>query len=279
MNSIGDVPGLAGRRVVVLAGSRGIGRAVVELFAAAEARVVAVARGEATLKELAASDGQGRIVPLAADLSEPGAAEQVVSRAADLLGGIDVLVNNVGGWSDRPGATGPLLKATHDAYTSVMDLNIRTTLFATLEAARLMIAQGTGGSICCTASIDGLFPAPGEGLYGAAKAAVVNLVGTLAYELGQHRIRVNAVAPAIIETDLTAEWLTGDDQRADRASLYPLRRFGQPDDVARTIVFLCSPAADWISGVTVPINGGQQATGNAFRWVRQHNPVPPDRKL
>lgn len=279
MTAAEEVPGLAGTRVVVLAASRGIGRAVVQLFAASGARVAAVARGEAALIELADADGEGRIVPVPADVREPGAAEQVVRRAADLLGGIDVLVNNVGGWGDVPGETGPLLEATHDAYTSVMDLNIRTTLFATLEAARLMIAKGTGGSICCTASVDGLFPAPGEGLYGAAKAAVVNLVGTLAYELGEHGIRVNAVAPAIVETALTAEWLTGADQRADRESLYPLRRFGQPDDVANAIVFLCSPAAAWISGVTVPINGGQQATGNAFRWVRERNPVPPNRRI
>src|SRR5207247_7492587 len=99
-------------------------------------------------------------------------------------------------------------------------------------ACRVMASQGRGGAILNIVSIDALFPAPTEGIYGSAKAAVVNLTKVLAYEAGKDRIRVNAIAPGVIDTRLTEPWLRTEDQRADRAPLYPLNRVVVPDDSA-----------------------------------------------
>lgn len=271
---------LTGRRALVTGAGRGIGRAAALLLAAQGAQVVLVARTAKDLDEAAEqiADAGGTAHVLVRDAGETGQAQEVVAQAAALMGGLDILVNHVGGWGDVPGSVGPLLDSTPESFDSVFSLNVRTPLYTLLAAARLMIDQGAGGAIVNTASIDGLFPAPGEALYGAAKAALINLTSTLAYELGTHRIRVNAVAPALIETSMTEPWLSDEDDRRDRASLYPLGRFGVPDDVAAAVLYLCSDEAGWISGVTMPVNGGQQATSDAFRWVRAHNPVPP-RKL
>jgi NAD(P)-dependent dehydrogenase (short-subunit alcohol dehydrogenase family) len=279
--SASDLFKLTGRRALVTGAGRGIGRAVALLLAGRGAEVALVARTAAELEEVAAeiTAAGGTAYPLARDAGETAVAREAVAEAHALLGGLDILVNTVGGWGPVPGSVGPLLDSTPEAFDSMFALNVRAPLYTLLTAARLMADQGTGGAIVNMASIDGLFPAPGEALYGAAKAAVVSLTGALAYELGPHRIRVNAVAPALVETSMTQPWLSGEDDRADRASLYPLGRFGVPQDVAAAVLYLCSDEAAWISGVTLPVHGGQQATSDAFRWVRARNPVPADRRI
>ncbi|WP_168220697.1 SDR family oxidoreductase [Streptomyces sp. RFCAC02] len=272
---------LDGRRALITGAGRGIGRAAALLLARQGARVTVVARTAADVEAVAGEigDAGGAAHWIAADCAEPVAAEGAVAEAADLMGGLDILVGNVGGWGDAPGVTGPLTGVTAAAIDSVFGMNVKAPLLTMMAAARAMTAQGTGGAIVSTASIDGLFPAPGEALYGAAKAALISLTSTLAYELGPSGIRVNAVAPALIETAMTEPWLADPDDRQDRASLYPLGRFGTPDDVAAAVLYLCGDQAGWISGVTLPVHGGQQATSDAFRWVRAHNPVPPHRLI
>src|SRR6266480_4842516 len=98
-------------------------------------------------------------------------------------------------------------------------------------------------------------------------------------EAGKDRIRVNAIAPGVIETRLTEPWLQTQEQRADRASFYPLNRVGVPDDIAGAAVYLCSDEAAWVSGNVLYVTGGQLATSDVFRWVRAHNPVPDSSKI
>src|SRR4029077_4661353 len=105
-------------------------------------------------------------------------------------------------------------------------------------------------------------------------AALVKITKVLGYELGKDRIRVNAIAPGVIATRLTEPWLKTDEQRADRASFYPLGRFGVPDDIAAAAVYLCSDEAGWVSGNVLYVTGGQLATSDVFRWGRKHNPGP-----
>ncbi len=270
-----------GKKALVTGGGRGIGRAIALAFARQGADVALAARGR---DELDAVAGEIRALGRKAfvhvvDLADTDQAVTMVNAAAGELGSLDILVNNAGGITEVPGSIGPLAEATVDAFDAMYALNVRTPLFAAVAACRLMSRQGNGGAILNIVSIDALFPAPTEGIYGSAKAAVVNLTKVLAYEAGKDRIRVNAIAPGVIDTRLTEQWLRTEDQRADRASFYPLNRVGIPDDIAGAAVYLCSDEAEWVSGNVLYVTGGQLATSDVFRWVRAHNPVPDSSKI
>ena len=272
---------LEGKKALVTGGGRGIGRAIALAFARQGADVALAARSGDEL-ELVAGEirSLGRKASVhTVDLANTDEAVTMVNTAAGELGSLDILVNNAGGITDVPGSIGPLAEATVDAFDAMYALNVRTPLFAAVAACRLMSRQGNGGAILNIVSIDALFPAPTEGIYGSAKAAVVNLTRVLAYEAGKDRIRVNAIAPGVIETRLTEPWLRTQDQRADRASFYPLNRVGVPDDIAGAAVYLCSDEAAWVSGNVLYVTGGQLATSDVFRWTRAHNPVPESSKI
>lgn len=269
------------KRVLITGGGRGLGLAMASEMARHDAVLALAGRTvtqlEHAVRELEALGARAYALPV--DLYDIEQAGQLIGRAADAMGGLDILVNNAGGWGPLPGAAGPIMDATVDGFDSVFGLNVRSPLFASIEAARVMIEQGTGGCILNIASVDGLAPAPTEALYGAAKAAILSLTQTLAYEFGIHGIRVNAIAPGIIETEMTRPWLSEPDDRTDRESFYPLGRIGQPADIAAAALYLCSDDAAWVSGVTLPVCGGQYATSDIFRWTRGHNPVPLGKKI
>ena len=153
-----------------------------------------------------------------------------------------------------------------------MRLNLTAQVFGAQAAARVMRDRGTGGSIIFLSSIDSLYAAPGgEGIYGACKAALNNIVQTMAVELGQHRIRVNALAPAVVETPLTAPWLATEADRRKRAAFYPLRRVGQPEDVAAAAVYFASDEAEWVSGAVLLLSGGAVMTSDPYRYLMRVN--------
>ncbi len=213
-----------GKKALVTGGGRGIGRAIAIALAKQGADVALAARSRAELDKVAdeiRSVGRRAFV-YALDLAVTSDATAMLDTAARELGSLDVLVNNAGGFTDIPGSIGPLDDATPEAFDAMYALNVRTPLFMAVAACRLMAKQGKGGAVLNIVSIDAVFPAPTEGIYGSAKAALVNLTKVLAYEAGKDRVRVNAIAPGVIETRLTERWLRTDEQRADRASFYPI---------------------------------------------------------
>ncbi|MGI8552618.1 MAG: SDR family NAD(P)-dependent oxidoreductase [Dehalococcoidia bacterium] len=271
----------SGKKAIVTGAGRGIGRAIALAFAEQGADLTLAARGRAELEQVATEiRGFGRqawVMP--ADMSDVQQAEALVDQAREAMGRLDILVNNAGGGSSVPGAVGPIEQTTGEAFDAVYNLNLRSPFFAILRAAKSMIEQGDGGSILNIVSIDGLAPAPWEAMYGSAKAALISLTASMAVEFGRHRIRINAIAPSLIDTKLVARHLQTEEQRQNRASFFPINRVGKPEDIAAAAVYLCSNEAEWVSGETLRIAGGQKVPAELFRWVRQHNPVPDGSRI
>lgn len=270
-----------GKKALVTGGGRGIGRAIALAFAKQGADVAVAARSRGELEHVAGEiRALGRRASVhVVDMRDTRKGVEMVDSAARALDGLDVLVNNAGGITDIKGSIGPLAETTIEAFDAMYALNVRSPIFAAIAASRHMASHGKGGAILNIVSIDAVFPAPTEGIYGSAKAALANITQVLGYELGRDRIRVNAIAPGVIETRLTEAWLSTDEQKADRASFYPLNRVGVPDDIAAAAVYLCSEEASWASGNVLYVTGGQLATSDVFRWVRKHNPVPDSSRI
>ena len=241
----------AGRSVIITGAGSGIGRASARAFASAGASVLAVGRRAEKLAETAADAGS--IVPFVADVRGEEAAEAVVGEAARLWGRVDVLVNNAGVFSSLP-----LAEVTAPALRDVVDTNV--TAPSLLAAAALSSLREHRGTIVNVSSTFGHRPAPGFSHYGASKAAIEHLTRSWAAELAAHGIRVNAVAPGPTESEaLVAAGLPEADiveiKRAEAARI-PLGRRGDPAEVAQWIVHLADPAASWVTGQVIAIDGG-----------------------
>ena len=264
-----------GKKTIVTGAGRGIGRAIALSFARLGGDVALAARSKDELEAVAGEiERMGRKAwVLPTDMSDLDQGLGMIAKAHKAMGGIDVLVNNAGGLAHVKGSAGPLEDATPEAFEAIYRLNVLVPFFVSMRAAGHMAKSG-GGAILNIVSIDGISPAPGEGLYGSAKAALVSLTQTLAIELGQHNIRVNGVAPALIDTQLVAPYLVKEGSRAQRASMYPNNRIGVPEDIAGAVVYLCSDEADWTSGQTLAVSGGQQAATDVTWYLRATNPVP-----
>jgi 3-oxoacyl-[acyl-carrier protein] reductase len=240
----------SGRVALVTGGSRGIGRAIVEELARGGCKVAVVATTEAGAEASAAAarESGAEAQAWAADVREPGRATAVVEAVVARWGRLDLLVNNAGITRD-----GLLMRMSDEDIDSVIDVNLKGTLYWCRAVARPM-TKARSGCIVNISSIVGITGNAGQSNYAAAKAGIFGLTRSLAAEFGGRGVRVNAIAPGYIQTDMTA----GLPEAVRQASLerIPLGRLGEPADIARAVLFLASDAATYITGTTLVVDGG-----------------------
>ncbi|MEV8022617.1 SDR family oxidoreductase [Streptomyces sp. NPDC086554] len=243
-----------GRRVLISGASRGLGRALAQAFAENGDRVAVHygSREEEARATLDSLTGDGHVL-VGGDLSDPAGAADVAARAADALGGIDVLVNNA-----AVNLPHPLADTSYEDWAELWQRHVSVNLLATANlshlAARRMIDQGSGGRIVNIGSRGAFRGEPDHPAYGATKAAVHALGQSLAVSLAPHGIAVASVAPGFFETERVAHRLSGAEGAAIRAQS-PFGRAGTAQEIAAAVLWLASPVAEWASGTVLDLNG------------------------
>jgi NAD(P)-dependent dehydrogenase (short-subunit alcohol dehydrogenase family) len=256
---------LTGKVAVVTGGARGLGRGFALGLAAFGAKVAIADRKEEAAREAerAIRDAGGQALAIGCDVRDGAQVRSMVEETVRALGGVDVLINNVGGiylGKDRPPQL-PFTEQTEDYWDDSYALNLKSVYLCTSAAAKVMIEQGRGGSIINIASSEALRAAPGYAPYAAYKAAIVNLTRTLALELAPQRIRVNCIAPDAIPTEALVRSYPELATDAAYRHHVPLARAGTVDDAAGVAVFLASDLSSFVTGVTIPVEGGMLAAG------------------
>jgi 3-oxoacyl-[acyl-carrier protein] reductase len=242
---------LSGKAVLVTGGTRGIGRAIVERFARAGARVAFTYRSStdeaAALVDTLEERGTAAL-SLQGDVADPDVAQSHVDAVLDRWDALDVLVNNAGITRD-----GLLLRLREEDWDAVLDTNLKGVFNFSKAAYRPMMRQ-QGGTIINISSVVGTTGNAGQTNYAASKAGVVGFSKSLAKELGSRDVTVNVVAPGYVQTDMTEE--LDADTRETILDAVPLDRLAEPHEIAESVLFLASPAADYITGHVLHVNGG-----------------------
>jgi 2-deoxy-D-gluconate 3-dehydrogenase len=253
---------LGGKNAIVTGAAMGIGFGIASRMTEAGANVLIgdIDEGAADVAVKKLSDHPGQAVAVRADVSDPTAGSALAERCVQQFGSVDILVNNAGIYPIVP-----FLDLTPETFDQIIGVNLRGLIFTSQGVARRMAEQGAGGVIVNIASMDGSHPTfPGLAAYGASKAAVIQVTKNMALELAPHAIRVVSIAPGGIETEGAARVSeSGDMSEEERNAVgdamiakMPLRRMGQPDDIATVAVFLASSAAQYMTGETVLVDGG-----------------------
>lgn len=242
-----------GKVVLVTGGTSGIGRATAVAFAAQGARVVVSGRremeGEESVTLIEKAGGQGLFIKT--DVSSEEEIAALVSGTIAYFGRLDIAFNNAGILLDKGLVTG----VEKEAIDQTFAVNVRGLLLSMKHEIPAMLKSG-GGVIVNTASVLGLRPRPTRAIYNASKFAVIGLTKTAALEFAQQGIRVNAICPAIIETDMTADLKNDPVLEEKIRAAHPMGRFGRVEEVAAAVLYLCSAEAGFLTGVSLPVDGG-----------------------
>jgi 3-oxoacyl-[acyl-carrier protein] reductase len=239
---------LQGEIALVTGASRGIGAAIADELAAQGARLIGTATSEAgaqaITQRLAGCGGEGRVL----DVTDGKAVEALIESIVKGHGGLSILVNNAGITRDQL-----LMRMKDEDWQAILDTNL-TSVYRTSKAVMRTMMKARKGRIINIASVVGVTGNPGQTNYAAAKAGIIAFSKSLAREVGSRGITVNVVAPGFIDTDMTRA--LGEEQRKALESSIALGRLGAADDVAHAVAFLASPAAAYITGETLHVNGG-----------------------
>jgi len=245
---------LQGKIALVTGGGRGIGKAITQRLAAAGADVVIASRKlenlEATAREFAALPG--KVIPIACHVGRKDQLEHLVQETKTRLGPIDILVNN----SATNIGQGSALDADDDMLDKMIEVNIKSAFRLVRLIVPSMIERKRGGAIINIASVAGLRPQPGGLLYSFTKAGLLMLTRSWAQEFGPHNIRVNAIAPGLIQTDFSEFLWKNDTRRGQFENATPLGRIGQPEEVAGIALYLASDEAAFVTGQVMAVDGG-----------------------
>ncbi|MBN2470899.1 MAG: SDR family oxidoreductase [Anaerolineae bacterium] len=254
--------GLKDLRVLVTASSRGLGAATAHQFSLEGARVAICSRSQQSIEATAAwiaEQSGGQVIPLVGDVADPESASALVAQAAATLGGLDILVTNAGG----PPA-GAFTTLNTETWAAATNLTLMSTV-TLIQAALPYLRASQNAAILTITSYSAKQPIPNLVLSNSLRAAVIGLTKTLAQELGPGGIRVNSIMPGWTRTERVVELMqaraaqnktTPDAEIARQTADIPLQRMAEPSEFARAAVFLCSPAASYIHGAMVPVDGG-----------------------
>ena len=240
--------------VIVTGGGSGIGRATALEFARQGAKVVVAGRREKEGRETVAliKRAGGEALFVQADVSREEDVRALVDRAVSTFGRLDAAFNNAG----TEGKIGPLVEQNTDNFDSVMNTNVKGVYLSMKYEIPQMIKNG-GGSIVNNASVAALVGFPGASIYVASKHAVLGLTRTAALEVAKQGVRINAVSPAGIETEMVSRWTGGDEQTKKQfAALHPVGRIGKPEEIASAVVWLASDASSFVTGQSLTVDGG-----------------------
>jgi NAD(P)-dependent dehydrogenase (short-subunit alcohol dehydrogenase family) len=252
-----DLFALSGRHALVTGASSGLGRHFAGVLATAGATVTVAARREAALAETVGSirEAGSKAQAVRMDVTDATSIEHAFAAAEAGLGPVTIVINNAGVTMTRPA-----LDVAEADWASVLDTNLKGAWLVAQQAARRMIHHGTGGSIVNIASILGLRVAGGVTPYAISKAGVVQMTKALALEWARHRIRVNALAPGYIETELNDEFFASDAGKALIRRI-PQRRLGEAKELDGPILLLASDAGSYMTGSVVAVDGGHLVSG------------------
>ena len=241
------------RGVLITGAGSGIGRAASLAFAAEGAAIVAAdLRLEAAQATAGAVEELGRkAVALQVDVTQPDAVRAMVEQAVAGLGSLDVLINSAG-----VREIVPFLELPAEEWTKVIGTNLTGTFLCSQAVARHLIAQNKSGKIINLSSVAGLVGVPNRAAYVASKHGVVGLTKEMAMELADKHIQVNALAPGVVETAMTVGYFDKPDIMASLKKAHPAGRWAQPEEIAKLMLFLASEDADFMTGATIPIDGG-----------------------